>query len=334
MAPKHPYIASTLERIAAGTAYNAKEYFFYKEPDIEDRTPVTQENHDQDTALKLARTFQEMKEEKLIPRLPTLAGDRFLEATKESVIKAFQKDVSLVPQELANQLLLRHIERQQIHMYRQIAIDALAECDDLKDILEKERKMLEEERREVDEERQKAKITRKELREQLRVLSSSAQKPPAQKTPRQRLLRHTILPSTPRNPPPPAGSVSSDSELEDSRIPKPAPSPFRPTGHSDAQSASRRSVKFPDPPTLSDGKSTTTFDQWRSHMENKLRSNKDWFIGENLQDTQERIAAYMTTCQPIDSEFLMDTMEQSFGDPYKEEKAVGNRVPRFWHVEQ
>ena len=40
MAPKHPYIASTLERIAIGTAYNAKEYFFYKEPNFENRTPV------------------------------------------------------------------------------------------------------------------------------------------------------------------------------------------------------------------------------------------------------------------------------------------------------
>jgi len=76
-------------------------------------------------------------------------------------------------------------------------------------------------------------------------------------------------------------------------------------------------------------------------MENKLRSNKDWFIGEDLQDIQERIAAYITTCtenpardqletlikalhndgQPIDSEFLMNTIEQSFGDPYKEENA-------------
>ena len=64
-------------------------------------------------------------------------------------------------------------------------------------------------------------------------------------------------------------------------------------------------------------------------MENKLRSNSDWFTGNSLQDTQERIAAYITTRtenpardqlktlisalrdsgKPIDSEFLIDTME-------------------------
>ena len=76
-------------------------------------------------------------------------------------------------------------------------------------------------------------------------------------------------------------------------------------------------------------------------MENKLRSNSDWFTGGSLQDTQERIAAYMTTRtenpardqletligalrdsdEPIDSEFLMDTLEQAFGDPHKEKNA-------------
>ena len=76
-------------------------------------------------------------------------------------------------------------------------------------------------------------------------------------------------------------------------------------------------------------------------MENKLRSNSDWFTGDSLQDTQERIAAYMTTRtenpardqletligalrdggEPIDSEFLMDTLEQAFSNPHKEKNA-------------
>jgi hypothetical protein len=76
-------------------------------------------------------------------------------------------------------------------------------------------------------------------------------------------------------------------------------------------------------------------------MENKLRSNSDWFVGNDQQDTQERIAAYMTTRtenpardqletlisalrdsgEAIDSEFLMDTLEQAFGDPHKEKNA-------------
>ena len=76
-------------------------------------------------------------------------------------------------------------------------------------------------------------------------------------------------------------------------------------------------------------------------MENKLRSNSDWFVGDTLQDTQERVAAYMTTRtenpardqletligalrdggEAIDSEFLIDTLGQAFGDPYKEKNA-------------
>jgi len=39
---------------------------------------------------------------------------------------------------MANQMILRHVERQQVHIYRQIAAEALAECDSLKNALEAE----------------------------------------------------------------------------------------------------------------------------------------------------------------------------------------------------
>jgi len=307
-----------------GDAYEPSKLFLYQEDEIQSHGYITEENHDMDTSLKLSRIQQGIVEDLLTPpQLPTFAGDNLITATSEAVIDYFRKDPAATTTELAGQMLLRSVERQQLHMYRQIAADALAEGEELHKALTQAQQ----------------KVDKLEAQLAKRAITGSTSNAPAT---RSRTTRFQILPSTPRNQGSyiPSSLPSSESgELDDSHLPR--PSPFRPTARLSTQPTSHRSVKFPDPPLLSDGKNTTTFDHWRTHMENKLRSNSDWFIGDTSQDTQERIAAYMTTRtenpardqletlisalrdggEAIDSEFLMDTLGQAFGDPHKEKNA-------------
>lgn len=307
-----------------GDAYNRSEAFTYQEHEIQSHSFITDENHDQDTSLKLARLQQGINEKILAPpQLPTSDGDSQIEATQDAIIRHFQENPAAITTELAGQLLLRSVERQQLHMYRQLLADTLAESETLHNTLAQERQEAE------------------AAQDKLRTLKAQAAKakPP---TIRRRTTRFQILPATPKSrdgfitPSPPS---SEHGEPDVSRLSR--QSPFRPTAAPGARPASQRSVKFPDPPLLSDGKTTTTFEHWRTHMENKLRSNSDWFTGSDPYDTQERIAAYMTTRtenpardqletlisalrdneDAIDSEFLMDTLGQSFGDPHKVKNA-------------
>ena len=55
MAPTHPFIASALEKAMLGDAYDRSKRYTYHEDEIQGYGYITEENHDQDTSLKLAR---------------------------------------------------------------------------------------------------------------------------------------------------------------------------------------------------------------------------------------------------------------------------------------
>ncbi|KAF2647019.1 hypothetical protein K491DRAFT_723797 [Lophiostoma macrostomum CBS 122681] len=307
-----------------GDAYHRSKAFTYQEHEIQSYNFVNEENHDQDTSLKLARLQQGINEKILTPpQLPTSDSDGQIEATRDAVIKRFREDPSAVTTELAGQLLLRSVERQQLHMYRQLLADTLAESEELHNALTQER--------------QEAEAAQDELRT-LKAQAAEARPPIIQR----RMTRFQILLSTPKSrdgfitPSPPS---SKHDEPDISRLSR--QSPFRPTAAPGTRLSNQRSVKFPDPPLLLDGKTTIIFEYWRTYIENKLRLNSDWFTSSNPHDTQEHIAAYMTTRtedpardqletlisalrdneDAIDSEFLMDTLGQSFGDLHKVKNA-------------
>ena len=115
-----------------GNAYDPVKSFTYCEDEIQGYGCITEENHDQDTSLKLAQIQQGMDEGLLqTPQLPTFASDGLIKATPKAVIEHFRQDPTAITKEMAGQLLLRSVDQQQIHMYRQIAADALAEGEKL-----------------------------------------------------------------------------------------------------------------------------------------------------------------------------------------------------------
>lgn len=321
MAPTHPFVASALEKYMLSDAYDPLERFTYQEHEIQSYGSITQENHDRDTSLKLARIQRVIDEDPLqAPQLPTFAGDHLVEATLEGVIEHFRPDPTAITSELVGQLLLRSVERQQLHMYRQIAADALAEGEELHNALVQER--------------QKAKNLEAQLAKQ-----AVADPCPHTPTTRFRATRFSILPETP---------PKASSRLDSSFLPRASPftsaTPLATSTYSPIAGRSQgRSARFPDPPLLKDGKDVT-FEQWRDGLEDKIRTNYDWYQGENEQVTQGNIASYMRTRtegganqylstlirtmrngnQNITYQYLLDRLEKTYGDPHKRLNARHN----------
>ena len=46
MAPKYPFIASTLEKATLGDAYDPLKAFTYQEGDVQGHDPIIEENYD------------------------------------------------------------------------------------------------------------------------------------------------------------------------------------------------------------------------------------------------------------------------------------------------
>ena len=132
MAPTRPFVASALEKAMLGDAYDRSKQYTYHKDEIQGYGCITEENHDQDASLKLARIQQGIDDGLLqTPQLSTFAGDGLIKATPKAVIEHFRQDPTAITKELAGQLLLRRVDQQQIHMYCQIAADALAEGEKL-----------------------------------------------------------------------------------------------------------------------------------------------------------------------------------------------------------
>lgn len=58
MVLKHLYIVLALKKVMLGDAYNLTKTFIYPDHEIQDYGPITEENHDRDTSMKLARIQQ------------------------------------------------------------------------------------------------------------------------------------------------------------------------------------------------------------------------------------------------------------------------------------
>ena len=111
MAPTHPFIASALEKAMLGNAYDRSKPYTYLEDEIQGYGYITEENHDQDTSLKLARIQQGMDAGLLqAPQLSTFASNGLIKATPEAVIDHFRHDLTAITAELAGQLLLRSVD--------------------------------------------------------------------------------------------------------------------------------------------------------------------------------------------------------------------------------
>ena len=65
MAPTRPFVASALEKEMLGNSYDSSKAFIYQEHLIQGYGSITEENHDQDTSIKLARLQQGIDEELL-----------------------------------------------------------------------------------------------------------------------------------------------------------------------------------------------------------------------------------------------------------------------------
>lgn len=332
----YPFIASELEKASLGDLYNPSKSFAYQEDEIEGCGPITEENHNLDLALKLARIQEALEQEpSAAPQIPTYAGGQMLKATPEAIQQFFAKDPSAIIDELAGQLIARHAERQQLHMYRRIAADALAEGDNWHRTAVEERQASTKAQEEII-----------ELKNQLNKLRSQASPPaPVEPTPntRRRVTRFPILPQTPHSSfinaesPSPGPSRSDSAELD----PYTGASPFTPatplaTPATRSNGGKTRSARFPDPPLLKDGKEVT-FDQWRDGLEDKIRANHDWFEGASEQATQDNIVSFMRTRtegtanqslstlirtvresnQPVSYQYMMDRLERTYGDPHK-----------------
>ena len=73
-----------------GNAYNPDKLFTYPEDEIQDYGCITEENHDQDTSLKLARIQQSIDEGlSQAPQIPTFANTDVIEATPEAILHHF-----------------------------------------------------------------------------------------------------------------------------------------------------------------------------------------------------------------------------------------------------
>ena len=94
-----------------GDAYNQSKQYTYHEDEIQGYGCITEENHDQDASMKLARIQQGIDDGLLqTPQLLTFAGDGLIKATPKAVVEHFRQDPTAITKELAGQLLLRSVD--------------------------------------------------------------------------------------------------------------------------------------------------------------------------------------------------------------------------------
>jgi hypothetical protein len=67
-----------------------------------------------------------------------------------------------------------------------------------------------------------------------------------------------------------------------------------PLSQTSSVAGSGRTAKFPDPPMLTDGKEPT-YRAWSGHVQNKLRSNADWFYRDDPDQEEDAKVAYIKT---------------------------------------
>ena len=81
-----PFVASALEKLKLGDAYDPLQSFTYQEDEVQGYNAITEENHDHDQALKLARLQHDAEQDpQSAPSVQTLDGLRTLRATPTAI---------------------------------------------------------------------------------------------------------------------------------------------------------------------------------------------------------------------------------------------------------
>ena len=115
---RYPFVASDLEKAELGNAYDPLQRFTYQEDEVRSYGPITEENHDHDQALKVARLQEDINQNpQSAPQVSTYDGTRSIQATPAAIQQLFSDDPAEVLTELANQVILRKAEQQQLYMY-------------------------------------------------------------------------------------------------------------------------------------------------------------------------------------------------------------------------
>ena len=304
-------IPTLLEVLADSSAVEPYEY--PDKDEIKHYNLISEENHQNDYRQKFERL-------RLLPRRSVYVKARDggrLSASVNQLQEVFQEDPAQILLELSHQILCRRAEQQQLHMYRQIAADALAEGDVFHESYNGIRAEGEEFKKQA-EELQKQLLEAKS-RLASRTLSAPTAPAPAQTPAPPRTSRYNV----------PDKSLVEDSILGVPRTPFTPAVPLVNPNHKSASSG--RSAKFPDPPMLSDGK-LVKFEEWRDELLDKLRANKDWYPDEATVaayirsrtegDAKQVLSTVLKTLrksgEPVTSDYLLCQLEDSFGDPHKQ----------------